>query len=109
MSNCWHSIHLFPEWKTEKQRYKLCVINSSPFGVLHFVHAARAAHICFAVEEDDQDLTYADVRIVQQKGRRAEQRAEEEVEYGQVKISKKPRQCEIAMDDTVYAKVRKSR
>ncbi|XP_017279597.2 T-cell surface antigen CD2-like isoform X2 [Kryptolebias marmoratus] len=61
-------------------------------------------------EEDDQELTYADINIVQQRGRRAEQRAmEEEVEYGQVKISTRPRQSEPVMDDTVYAQVRKAR
>uniref|UniRef100_UPI0037E9A4DC uncharacterized protein n=1 Tax=Semicossyphus pulcher TaxID=241346 RepID=UPI0037E9A4DC len=61
-------------------------------------------------EEDDQDLTYADVRIMQQQGRQAQPRAEMEVEYGQVKFSERPpRAVEPAGDECVYAKVRKGR
>ncbi|KAM4555486.1 T-cell surface antigen CD2-like isoform 2-T3 [Odontesthes bonariensis] len=59
-------------------------------------------------EEDDQDIIYADVRMVQRRGRPVEQRAEAEVEYGQVKFSERPRQAESAAED-VYAKVRKGR
>ncbi|KAM4555487.1 T-cell surface antigen CD2-like isoform 3-T4 [Odontesthes bonariensis] len=61
-----------------------------------------------AEEEDDQDIIYADVRMVQRRGRPVEQRAEAEVEYGQVKFSERPRQAESAAED-VYAKVRKGR
>ncbi|XP_038555201.1 uncharacterized protein LOC119888614 isoform X5 [Micropterus salmoides] len=43
-------------------------------------------------EEVEQELTYADVRVVQPPGRQMQQREEVEVEYGQVKISKQPRQ-----------------
>ncbi|XP_059202878.1 uncharacterized protein LOC131982284 [Centropristis striata] len=61
-------------------------------------------------EEDDQELTYADVRIMQRPGRQVQQRAEAEVEYGQVKFSERPRQAvEPAEDECVYAKVRKAR
>ncbi|XP_054890109.1 T-cell surface antigen CD2 [Poeciliopsis prolifica] len=62
-------------------------------------------------EEDDQEMTYADVRIVKKQGRRVEKSVEADVEYGQVKFSKKPRTSQInpAMDDTVYAQVRKGR
>ncbi|CAG5991148.1 unnamed protein product, partial [Menidia menidia] len=56
-------------------------------------------------EEDDQDIIYADVRMVQRQGRRVEQRAEVEVEYGQVKFSKRPPRAEPAADESVYAKV----
>ncbi|XP_072251915.1 uncharacterized protein [Leuresthes tenuis] len=62
-----------------------------------------------AEEEDDQDIIYADVRMVQRQGRRVEQRAEAEVEYGQVRFSERPQQTESAADDCVYAKVCKGR
>ncbi|XP_040904831.1 uncharacterized protein LOC121188949 [Toxotes jaculatrix] len=57
---------------------------------------------------DEQELTYADVRVVQRQGRKVQQRPQEEVEYGQVKFSRQSRQiAEPAGDDCVYAKVRK--
>uniref|UniRef100_A0A096MCB7 Uncharacterized protein n=1 Tax=Poecilia formosa TaxID=48698 RepID=A0A096MCB7_POEFO len=58
-------------------------------------------------EEDDQEMTYADVRIVKKQGRRVEKSEEADVEYGQVKFSKKPRisQTNPTVDDTVYAQV----
>ncbi|XP_029368949.1 T-cell surface antigen CD2-like isoform X3 [Echeneis naucrates] len=58
-------------------------------------------------ETDEQELTYADVRILQRQGLQVKQREEVEVEYGQVKFSERPQQ--IADDDSVYAKVRKNR
>ncbi|KAM6923691.1 uncharacterized protein FYW49_006143 isoform 1-T1 [Xenentodon cancila] len=58
-------------------------------------------------EEDDQELTYADVRVVQRQKRQVVQRAEEEVEYGQVKFTKPPQQNQTAADDCIYAKVHK--
>nr|XP_033488318.1 uncharacterized protein LOC117260480 isoform X1 [Epinephelus lanceolatus] len=61
-------------------------------------------------EEDDQELTYANVRIVQRQGMQMQQRQETQVEYGEVKFSERPRQpVEPAGDDCVYAKVRKAR
>ncbi|KAM4732913.1 uncharacterized protein FYW61_008533 [Anableps anableps] len=62
-------------------------------------------------EEDGQEMTYADVRIVKKQGRKVEKNAEADVEYGQVKFSKKPRpaQSNPTVDDTVYAQVRKGR
>ncbi|XP_038547907.1 T-cell surface antigen CD2 isoform X1 [Micropterus salmoides] len=61
-------------------------------------------------EEDEQELTYADVRVMQRPGRQMQQKEEVEVEYGQVKISKQPRQTvEPAVDECVYAKVRRGR
>ncbi|XP_073342413.1 uncharacterized protein [Pagrus major] len=61
-------------------------------------------------EDDEQELTYADVRIVQRQGRRVQQRAEAGVEYGEVKFSERPRQvAQPAGDDCVYAMVRKDR
>lgn len=60
-------------------------------------------------EADDQELTYADVKVVQRQARRMEQSAQEEVEYGQVKFTKHPQRSEPAADDCVYAKVRKGR
>lgn len=41
---------------------------------------------CFYAEEDDQEVMYADVRIRQQQEKQVKGR-EEEVEYGQVKLS----------------------
>ncbi|XP_067455217.1 uncharacterized protein [Thunnus thynnus] len=61
-------------------------------------------------EEDDQELTYADVKIVQRPGRQMHQKAEMEVEYGQVKFSGRPRKTvQPKEDECVYAKVRNSR
>ncbi|XP_039975514.1 T-cell surface antigen CD2-like isoform X2 [Xiphias gladius] len=60
-------------------------------------------------EADEQELTYAEVRIVQRQGLKVQQRAEVEVEYGQVKYSEQPRQTVVPTgDDCVYAKVHKS-
>ncbi|XP_067455219.1 uncharacterized protein [Thunnus thynnus] len=80
-------------------------------------------------EEDDQELTYADVNIVQRPGRQMHQKAETEVEYDQVKFSGRPQkttEMEVEYgqvkfsgrprktvqpkeDECVYAKVRNSR
>lgn len=61
-------------------------------------------------DEDDQELTYADVRIVPKQGRQTQPRMEMSVEYGEVKVSGRPRQTfETPNDDCVYAKVRKGR
>lgn len=64
-----------------------------------------------APEEDDQELTYADVNILQRPGRQVQQRAETEVEYGQIRFSERPRRqtVEPPADDCVYAMVRKDR
>ncbi|XP_069027914.1 T-cell surface antigen CD2-like isoform X2 [Embiotoca jacksoni] len=59
--------------------------------------------------EDDQEVTYADVRIVQRQQRQVEQREKVEVEYGQVKFSGRPRQTQPVGGDCVYADVRKGR
>lgn len=76
---------------------------------LHFVCPSCSA----AVEEDGQEMTYADVRIVKKQERKVEKSAEADVEYGQVKFSKRPKsrpnQSNPTMDDTVYAQVRKGR
>lgn len=62
----------------------------------------------YSAEEDDQELTYADVKIVQRQGRHAPQKADIEVEYGQVKFSGRPRKTvETTVDECVYAKVRR--
>lgn len=63
-----------------------------------------------AEDNNEQDLTYADVRIVKRPGRQVQQRAEAEVEYGQVKFTARPRQtAEPAGDDCTYAIVRHGR
>ncbi|XP_019946462.2 uncharacterized protein [Paralichthys olivaceus] len=56
---------------------------------------------------DEKELTYSEVRIVQRG--RVQQRVDPdvEVEYGQIKFSKRPRRTvELTEDDCVYAKVR---
>lgn len=62
-------------------------------------------------KEDDQKVTYADVRVMKQQGNQMEQtaKAEAEVEYGQVKFSKRPRHTELRGDDCMYAKIQKVR
>lgn len=58
--------------------------------------------------KDEQELTYADVNIL--KARKVPQKTEEDVEYGQIKISERPRQiAEPKEDECVYAKVRVAR
>ncbi|XP_067373779.1 uncharacterized protein [Channa argus] len=57
-------------------------------------------------EDNEQEVTYADVRIMQQQGRQLQQTAEVEVEYGQVRFSGRPQQTvKPSGDDCVYAKV----
>ncbi|XP_016525070.1 uncharacterized protein LOC103135512 isoform X2 [Poecilia formosa] len=75
------------------------------------VHKKKKNTKAVEKEEDDQEMTYADVRIVKKQGRRVEKSEEADVEYGQVKFSKKPRisQTNPTVDDTVYAQVRKGR
>ncbi|CAB1423499.1 unnamed protein product [Pleuronectes platessa] len=59
-----------------------------------------------AEEGDEQELTYADVRI-KQRGPVQQRANPEEVEYGQIKFSERPRRTvEPREDDCVYAKVR---
>ncbi|KAF3693860.1 Hemicentin-2 Precursor [Channa argus] len=59
-----------------------------------------------AEEDNEQEVTYADVRIMQQQGRQLQQTAEVEVEYGQVRFSGRPQQTvKPSGDDCVYAKV----
>ncbi|CAJ1058553.1 HEPACAM family member 2 [Xyrichtys novacula] len=61
-------------------------------------------------DTDEQELTYADVRIAQRQGRQVQQRGEAEVEYGQVKFSQRPRQsAKTSGDECVYSNVRKGR
>ncbi|XP_074530494.1 HEPACAM family member 2-like isoform X3 [Halichoeres trimaculatus] len=58
---------------------------------------------------DEQELTYADIKVVPRQGRQIH-RAEREVEYGQVKFSQRPRPpVEPAGDECVYSMVRKGR
>lgn len=61
-------------------------------------------------EEDEQELTYADVKVMPRQGRKIPQMAEIEVEYGQVKFSSRPpRTARPREDDCVYAKVHRDR
>ncbi|XP_038132872.1 uncharacterized protein LOC119777933 [Cyprinodon tularosa] len=64
-----------------------------------------------AVEEDDQELTYADVRVVKNQGKKVELSADVDVEYGQVKFSKRqrPERANPIVEDTLYAQVNKGR
>ncbi|XP_077434799.1 uncharacterized protein LOC144059528 [Vanacampus margaritifer] len=60
--------------------------------------------------EDQEDLTYADVRIVNQSTRSIKVRGEVEVEYGQVKFSERPRRTVKAESNAcVYAQVYRGR
>ncbi|XP_029917836.1 uncharacterized protein LOC115366495 isoform X2 [Myripristis murdjan] len=58
------------------------------------------------VTEDEQDVTYADVRVVQRQVRQRVEKDNVEVEYGQIKVSggRRPN-VQPAEDDCVYAKV----
>ncbi|CAL1613291.1 unnamed protein product [Knipowitschia caucasica] len=57
-------------------------------------------------EEDNQELTYADVRILRQPGREPQPKSEEEVEYGQVKFSNQSPHASVAEDNVcIYSKV----
>ncbi|XP_026185502.1 T-cell surface antigen CD2 isoform X3 [Mastacembelus armatus] len=56
-------------------------------------------------QDDEQELTYADVRVMQRNERQV--RTEEQVEYGQVRFSERPQQT--AADACVYAQVRRGR
>ncbi|XP_034086949.1 uncharacterized protein LOC117555969 isoform X2 [Gymnodraco acuticeps] len=61
-------------------------------------------------DEDEQELTYAVVKIKQRSGRQVQQRAEPEVEYGQVKFSERPRPtADPTGEECVYAKVQRGR
>ncbi|XP_030595903.1 T-cell surface antigen CD2 isoform X2 [Archocentrus centrarchus] len=62
-------------------------------------------------EDDDQDVTYADVRIMNRQGKQVAQtaQAEVEVEYGQVRFSKRSRNSQPIGDDCMYAQVQKVR
>lgn len=61
-------------------------------------------------EEDEQELTYADVKVMPRQGRQIPQMTEIEVEYGQVKFSSRPpRTARPREDDGVYAKVHRDR
>ncbi|XP_062281248.1 uncharacterized protein LOC133985605 [Scomber scombrus] len=61
-------------------------------------------------EEDGQELTYAEVNIVQRQRRQMHQREETEVEYGQVKFSRRPQSSVVpTQDECVYSQVRKNR
>ncbi|XP_071373463.1 uncharacterized protein [Centroberyx affinis] len=56
--------------------------------------------------EDAQDVTYADVRIMQRQAKPRQEKAQMEVEYGQVKVSGGRRQpTKPTEDDCVYAMV----
>lgn len=62
-----------------------------------------------AEESDEQELTYANIRVVQQQSGQVQQRAEQ-VEYGQVKFSEPSRQNAKPMEpDCVYAHVHAGR
>ncbi|KAI4819312.1 hypothetical protein KUCAC02_004565 [Chaenocephalus aceratus] len=59
---------------------------------------------------DEQELTYAVVKIKQRSGRQLQQRAEPDVEYGQVKFSERPPPtADPTGEECVYAKVQRGR
>ncbi|XP_039453971.1 uncharacterized protein LOC120432814 isoform X2 [Oreochromis aureus] len=58
-------------------------------------------------EENDQEEIFADLRVVKRQAKQLEKRAE--LEFGQVKYSKRPRQTEPTGDDCLYVNVHKFR
>ncbi|KAK5925128.1 hypothetical protein CgunFtcFv8_017677 [Champsocephalus gunnari] len=61
-------------------------------------------------DEDEQELTYAVVKIKQRSRRQLQQRAEPDVEYGQVKFSERPPPtADPTGEECVYAKVQRGR
>ncbi|CAI5652030.1 unnamed protein product [Oreochromis niloticus] len=58
-------------------------------------------------EENDQEEIFADLRVVKRQVKQLEKRAE--LEFGQVKYSKRPRQTEPTGDDCLYVNVHKFR
>lgn len=63
-----------------------------------------------AEEDNEQEVTYADVRIMQRQERQAQQTAEVEMEYSHVKFPARSRQSVApTTDDCVYAQVRRGR
>ncbi|XP_063343381.1 T-cell surface antigen CD2-like isoform X2 [Pelmatolapia mariae] len=58
-------------------------------------------------EENDQEEIFADLRVVKQQAKQLEKRAE--LEFGQVKYSKRPWQTEPTGDDCLYVNVHKFR
>ncbi|XP_047209980.1 uncharacterized protein LOC124860590 isoform X1 [Girardinichthys multiradiatus] len=98
---------------------KLLPVMAGVLAALVIVLVVGIAFICAhkkkkttKVEEDDQDVTYVDVRIVKKRERKVEVNVAD-VEYGQVMFSKRPKsrldKPNPTMDDTVYAQVRKGR
>lgn len=64
----------------------------------------------FTGEEDEHELTYADVKVVRKPRQQMQPRAEAEVEYGQVKFSGRPVvTAQPEGDECVYTVVRKNR
>ena len=56
-----------------------------------------------------EDVTYADVSVLQRRGQRREQ-GEGEVEYGAVRVAPGPRRTlETNVDECVYAQPRRTR
>lgn len=59
-------------------------------------------------KDEEHELTYADVRILQQPGRRAQPQMSETVEYGQVKFSNQNQHVSKAVDNNcIYSNVRR--
>lgn len=93
-------------------------MSNYPFKNLMCSHRACpvSKYICatssfyFTEEDDEQELTYADVRVVKRQVRREPQKEEAGVEYGEVKFSGRPRQStQPAGDDCVYSMVCRDR
>lgn len=93
-------------------------MSNYPFKNLMCSHRACpvSKYICatssfyFTEEDDEQELTYADVRVVKRQVRREPQKEEAGVEYGEVRFSGRPRQsAQPAGDDCVYSMVCRDR
>ncbi|XP_030595615.1 uncharacterized protein LOC115787177 [Archocentrus centrarchus] len=58
-------------------------------------------------EENDQEVSYSEIKIMRGQGQKVEQSIQLEVEYGQVRFSQGPRLTESTGDGCLYANVRR--
>ncbi|XP_028314990.1 uncharacterized protein LOC114470848 isoform X3 [Gouania willdenowi] len=113
------------QWVVEDTN-TLCVDpTTAPMGTVALIGISLSALVCILLlalvvicvqkkkpnkpkePQDDQELTYAAVKVVQRPGTLEVHRSEVEVEYGEVKFSQQPRQIQVPPDDCVYARVYK--
>ena len=75
----------------------------------HLLFLSIRATLLSADTTEVEDVTYADVSVLQRRGQRREQ-GEGEVEYGAVRVAPGPRRTlETNVDECVYAQPRRTR